>query len=63
MKTGDLVECRETKKKGFVVGIRTSIGGNDPIVRMSYSVEWLEGNLGRNPWLPAHTLKVIKSNE
>ena len=63
MKMGDLVECRHTKDRGFIVGTRTSIGGKGPAISVAYSIDWLAKSTEKDSWIPSDKLKVVKSNE
>ena len=63
MKVGDLIECRSTSERGVIVSTRTSIGGEDAIIRVAYGVEWFTANLGKSSWITADTLQVIETND
>ena len=63
MKVGDLIECKETAERGVIISTRTSIGGRDPIVRISYGVDWLDSSLGKPAWIEPDAMKVIKTDD
>ena len=63
MKMGDLVECRDTKDRGFIVGTRTSIGGKGPTISIAYSIDWLCESADKDSWIFSDTLEVVKSSE
>ena len=60
MKVGDLIECKETAQRGVIVRSRTTIGGDEPIVQISYGVDWFTTNLEKPAWMYPHQMKVVK---
>jgi hypothetical protein len=63
VRVGDLIECRSTSERGVIVSTRTSIGGEDPIIRVTYGVEWFTANLDKPSWITADTLQIIEAND
>ena len=63
VKVGDLIECKQTSERGVIVSTRTSIGGRDPIIRITYGVDWFTSNLDKPSWTEPSGIKVIKPYE
>ena len=63
MRVGDLIECRTTSERGIIVSTRTSIGGKDPIISVSYGIDWFTANLDKPAWIEPDTMKVIKTDD
>jgi len=60
MKIGDLIECVATRERGTITSSRTTFGGTETAVVITYGIHWFSSNLNMPTWTYVDQLKVIE---
>jgi len=62
MKIGDIIECLQTQDQGTIVSSRATFGGREDVIKMSFGIDWYNGDDEKPRWTNPDSLKVINSN-